>query len=145
MTTTASPLVEDYLARLDRAARAEVIALLLLVLGFPRVLGWLVGAVLAVRSRLWSKKQQLLALVLWPLPAVGLWLTTDGPPSPSGARGPLPACFDVLPGGPSRCLGAVGSVRASPGFLAILAAVIAIHVLCAVYLYRAAGRRSVPD
>lgn len=48
-----------------RGAR-EILALVLLVIGFPPVLGWIVGVVLLVSSPLWSTRQKLLGILVWP-------------------------------------------------------------------------------
>jgi uncharacterized membrane protein len=48
-----------------RGAR-EVLALLFLVTGLPLVLGWLVGVGLLVSSPLWSPRQKLLGVLVWP-------------------------------------------------------------------------------
>ena len=48
-----------------RGAR-EVFALILLVTGFPPILGWLVGVALLVLSLLWTWRQKLLGILIWP-------------------------------------------------------------------------------
>ena len=52
-----------------RAARRgprEVFALLLLVIGLPPVVGWLAGVGLLLWSPLWSIRQKLLGILIWP-------------------------------------------------------------------------------
>ncbi len=41
-------------------------ALVFLVVGFPPILGWLIGVVLLVSSPLWSTRQKLLGILVWP-------------------------------------------------------------------------------
>lgn len=48
-----------------RGAR-EVFALVLLVTGFPPLIGWAVGVGLLVWSPLWSPRQKLLGVLVWP-------------------------------------------------------------------------------
>jgi hypothetical protein len=48
-----------------RGAR-EVLALLFVVTGLPPVLGWLVGVGLLLSSPLWSVRQKLLGVLVWP-------------------------------------------------------------------------------
>lgn len=50
----------------------EVFALVLLVSGFPPVLGWLVGVGLLLWSPLWSTRQKLLGILVWPFGYVGV-------------------------------------------------------------------------
>ncbi len=100
-------------APLRRGAR-EVFALLLLVTGFPPVLGWLVGAGLLASSPLWSPRQKVLGLLVWP-------------------------------GGYVAALAAAAvAVLALPSALgmATLALFVLAPVVVATYLYRAAGRRA---
>jgi hypothetical protein len=191
MMTTTHPLADDYLRRLDRAARAlprreredlvadirahldaglvpgaaeadvrnlldelgppedvvaaaspnrstarrgarEVFALVLLVSGFPPVLGWLIGVGLLLWSPLWTARQKLLGILVWPggyTTLLGVGLVTmrtcgesSGPPV----------------GVPTEC------VAAGPSVLTIVAAVVffAAPLVVAAYLYRAAGRRA---
>ena len=191
MMTTTHPLADDYLRRLDRAARTlprreredlvadirahldagltpdsteadvrnllddlgrpedvvvaaapdrpatrrgarEVFALILLVTGLPPVLGWLLGAGLLLWSPLWSARQKLLGLLVWPggfvvLLGLGVFVTgscSGGAPTPVGMS---PGCGGG--GGPS-----VWSVLA-------LVLIVLAPLVVAGYLYRAAGRR----
>jgi hypothetical protein len=190
MMTHAHPLADDYLRRLDRAARAlprrereeliadirghldaglppdageahvrnlldelgapedvvaaaspnrstarrgarEVIALVLLVSGFPPLLGWLIGVGLLLWSPLWSGRQKLLGILVWPggyttLLGIGLVsMSTCGDQSGSPV------------GVPTEC------VAAGPSVLTIVASVVLFvaPLVVAAYLYRAAGRR----
>jgi hypothetical protein len=191
MMTTTHPLADEYLKRLDRAARAlprhereelvtdvrthleaglspaateaevrnlldelgppeeivaaasperssvkrgarEVFALLLLVTGFPPVIGWLVGVGLLLWSPLWSARQKLLAILVWPggyIVALGLGLVVSPAACPSGGR-PV--------GTPADC------VSAGPSLLTFVVAAIVVlaPLVLAVYLHRAAGGRT---
>ncbi len=96
-----------------RGAR-EVLALLFLVTGLPPVLGWLVGVGLLVSSPLWSVRQKLVGILVWP----GGALTVSGLVS---------ALVGFLP----SMLHAAAMVLFGLAPLAV-----------AVYLYGEAGRRS---
>jgi hypothetical protein len=190
MRTTTHPLADDYLRRLDRAARAlprrerddlvadirghldaglvpgaaeadvrnlldelgppedvvaaaspstpvvrrgarEVFALLFLVTGLPPVLGWLVGVGLLLWSPLWSARQKLLAILVWPggyVTLLGFGLVAARTCDEQGGS-PV--------GVPTEC------VPAGPSVLTIVAAVVLFTapLVVAAYLYRAAGRR----
>jgi len=96
-----------------RGAR-EAFAVILLVLGFPPILGWLVGVGLLLSSPLWTARQKALGMVVWP---GGLSLVAAGAALAS----------TVLPG------------VAAP--IALIVVIVA-PILVAAYLYRAAGRRA---
>ena len=111
-----------------RGAR-EVFALVLLVTGLPPVLGWLVGAGLLLWSPLWSARQKLLGILVWPggyVTLLGFGLVAER--SCSGSSRPVGVVEDCVSTGPSAW-SIVGLV-----VLAVLPLVIAA------YLYRAAGR-----
>jgi hypothetical protein len=193
MTTATHPLVDDYLGRLEHAARplprhkrdelvaeirahldagleqaateAEVrnllndlgepanivaaaqpdppgkrpgtngiVALILLVTGFPPFVGWLAGAVLLGRSPLWSTKQKVLGLLVWPggyvvTIATGLALWGADGITPSFLRSPF-QYFHELNG-----------FRTSGWLIALQVAVLLVPpLLVAAHLYRVAGR-----
>ncbi|HEV2070455.1 MAG TPA: hypothetical protein VGR26_11720 [Acidimicrobiales bacterium] len=96
-----------------RGAR-EVFALVVLVVGIPPFLGWLVGVALLVSSPLWSTRQKLLGILVWP--------------------GGLMTVAAV----------AAGLVMAVPSPVSnVLMAVLALAPLVvAVYLYQEAGRQA---
>jgi uncharacterized membrane protein len=96
-----------------RGAR-EVLALLFLVTGLPPVLGWLVGVGLLLSSPLWSPRQKLLGILVWP----GGALTLTG----------VVAAWILFVPSPLRIAGLVVFSLAP--------------VAVAVYLYRAAGRQA---
>jgi hypothetical protein len=191
MMTTTHPLADEYLKRLDRAARAlprhereelladvrthleaglspdatevdvrnlldglgppeaivaaasperpsvqrgarEVCALLLLVTGFPPVIGWLAGVGLLLWSPLWSARQKLLAILVWPggyVVALGIGLVVSPAACSPGGR-PVGAPADCVSAGPSVLTFVVAA-------LVVLAPLVA-----AAYLYREAGRRT---
>jgi hypothetical protein len=192
MMTTTHPLAEDYVRRLDQAARAlprhdreellaeirahlssglsadaseadvrnllddlgppenivaaaagpqpptpkrgarEVFALILLVTGIPPIFGWLVGVGLLLWSPLWSARQKLLGILVWPggyfisLIAFGTVSSAQQCPRPVGG----PPQGDCVASGLST-------------WWIIVAIIIAVApILVATYLYRAAGRRA---
>ena len=189
MMTTTHPLADDYLRRLDRAARVlprreredlvvdirthleagltpeateaevrnlldglgapedvvaaasperpsaqrgarEVFALVLLVTGFPPVLGWLVGMGLMLWSPLWTGPQKALGILVWPGGYVALlaWgVVATGSCGGSGPIGAGPVC-----------------AAAGPSILTLMVAALVVlaPLVVAAYLYRAAGRSS---
>jgi uncharacterized membrane protein len=211
MTTTMHPLVEDYLSRLDQAARVlprrereellveirahlavglrpdageadvrnaldglgapedivaaaapdrpyrsdqpgrgarEVIAIVLLVTGFPPLLGWVVGAILLLLSPAWTGRQKLLGLLVWPggYAAVlffSLFAVMAAPVASVGScivTGRLSTVGDT-----EQTTICTGMGSGTPGWhylvLAIVLAVVLLAPLAVgVYLYRAAGR-----
>ena len=50
----------------ERRGAREALALAFLVVGFPPVLGWVVGLVLLLVSPLWNARQKLLGALVWP-------------------------------------------------------------------------------
>jgi hypothetical protein len=192
MKTTAHPLVEDYLRRLDRAARVlpraerdellieirahveaslaqdpgeadvrnlldelgapadivaaaaptqppvhrgarEAFAVLLLLTGLPPILGWLVGAGLLLWSPLWTWRDKLLGLLVWPggiAVALGAPTLTAAHCAVSGTAVGSPAGTDCTTSGTS-----VLSV-------VVLAAAVVAPLVVAGYLYWIAGHRS---
>jgi hypothetical protein len=133
--------------RTERGIR-EILALLLLVTGLPMLfLGWLAGAVLLLQSPVWTARQKLLGLLVFPggyLVTLGAGLfvaaTSEGTesevicPAPVGGSTPALDCVPnpVLPG---------DSGTSVWGTLFIVVLVVAPLVMAA-YLYRAAGDRS---
>lgn len=97
-----------------RGAR-EILALVFLVIGFPPVLGWLIGVVLLVSSPLWSTRQKLLGVLVWP-----------------GGGATLLAGF------------AVALFAALPSALSTVALIVFLlaPLVVTVYLYQAAGRHA---
>lgn len=116
-----------------RGAR-EVFALVLLVTGLPPLFGWLVGAGLLLWSPLWTARQKLLGLLVWP----GGYVLTLGVGGVMSAR---PSCqASVVPArsGAAECVAAAGT---SPWLIAVVVVLLVAPLAVAAYLYRAAGRR----
>jgi hypothetical protein len=121
-----------------RGAR-EVFGLILLVSGLPPLLGWLAGVGLVLWSPLWTARQKLLGILVWPgglTVAIGaslmLGVSSDGLSCDLTADGRRieRSCVDVNSG-------------MHPAVMAILiAVVVAAPLVVAIYLYRAAGRAS---
>ena len=114
-----------------RGAR-EVFALILLVTGIPPIFGWLVGVGLLLWSPLWSARQKLLGILVWPggyfisLIVFGTVSSAQGCPGPVGG----PPAGDCVASGLSA-------------WWIIAAIIIAVApILVATYLYRAAGRHA---
>jgi hypothetical protein len=113
-----------------RRGATEILALVLLVTGLPPVIGWLGGAVLAVSSRLWTTRQKVLAIVVWP----GGWAATLLFTLGQWSRGET--CD--LDG--TNC-----TSSGMPYWLAVTLAIVFVvvpPVIVAVHLYRAARRRA---
>lgn len=194
MTTTAHPLADDYLRRLERAARRlpradrdevlaqirshiddglppdategqvrnllaelgspedivdaagpdrtparrgirEIAALVLLVTGFPPVLGWLAGLALLLWSPLWSGRQKLLGALVWP----------GGLVVAGGSVGLMTAESDhcsTAVHDAARATSTCTSTGPSAWSVVAIAIFLAAPVIVAGYLYVAAGRRS---
>jgi hypothetical protein len=66
----------------------EVLTLFLLLTGVPMIVGWVTGAVLLLRSPLWTTPQKVLGLLVWPGGMRGVILildnTTTTPAAPGG-------------------------------------------------------------
>jgi hypothetical protein len=113
-----------------RGAR-EAFALVLLVSGLPPVVGWLAGVGLLLWSPLWTARQKLLGILVWPggyVAVLAAPYTMD-----SGTcevqRG-TDTALNCTTSGPPLWL-----------MLAVLAVMVIAPLVVAVYLYRAAGRR----
>ncbi len=97
-----------------RRGACEVFALVFLVVGFPPILGWLMGVFLLVSSPLWSTRQKLLGILVWP-------------------------------GGLTTVVaGVAGLVMAvpSPVNYVLMTVLVLAPLVVTVYLYQAAGRQS---
>jgi hypothetical protein len=97
-----------------RGAR-EAFAVILLALGLPPILGWLVGVGLLLSSPLWTARQKALGILVWP---GGLL-----------AVGAAPALL-------------AGVAVAAPIGAIVMIVMIVAPIFVAAYLYRAAGRRA---
>jgi hypothetical protein len=112
-----------------RGAR-EVFALILLVTGLPPILGWLAGVGLLLWSPLWTVRQKLLGILVWP---GGYVAVLAAPVTLSKVQ----ACPMPLGGDAS-----IECVTAGPPlwWIVTLVVVVVAPLVVAVYLYRAAGR-----
>lgn len=133
-----------------RRGPREIFAVLLLLTGIPLFLGWIVGLGLLVWSPLWTARQKLLGALVWPggfMVTLGGAFLVEGPVS----RVCTSATAVPLHGAAGTTLTTLRSVaesctttggRSSWAVLALALAFVA-PVLVAVYLYVAAGRRTV--
>jgi len=70
----------------------EIFAIVLLLSGFPPVLGWIAGLVLLLSSPLWTGRQKLLGALVWPggysvfLMGAPMTATVAGVSSPKAVR-----------------------------------------------------------
>ncbi|MDQ1668241.1 MAG: hypothetical protein QOE40_302 [Actinomycetota bacterium] len=116
-----------------RGAR-EIFALLLLLTGLPPVIGWLAGVGLLLWSPLWTARQKVVGILVWP----GGYVV---------AAGALPllairrSC-SVTPAGASDAAAACTTAGASAWSVVAIVLILVAPLLVAVYLYRAAGRQS---
>ena len=115
-----------------RGAR-EAFAVLLLLTGLPPILGWLVGAGLLLWSPLWTWRDKLLGLLVWPgglVVALGAPTFTAANCAVSGTAVGSPVSTNCTASGPSVLS------------LVLLAAAVVPPLVVAGYLYWVAGRRS---
>jgi hypothetical protein len=121
-----------------RRGPREVFALILLVTGFPPILGWLAGVGLLLWSPLWSTRQKLLAILVWPGGyCLLLGLGTPLIPLSEARSCPLP------PGAASEIpIGCTSSGGPSPWWIVATVIFAVAPLLVAAHLYRAAGRRA---
>lgn len=132
--------------RLPRRGSNELWAVLLMVIPIAPPFSWIFGAVLLCRSKLWSARQKLLALLLWPggytgvLLAVALMGGFHANTCSTSAQ--IASNGHVLYGRTCSTRGV--RLAAFPGGLgsgvAVLALYILIPILVATYLYRVAGK-----
>jgi hypothetical protein len=121
-----------------RRGLREVFALVLLVTGLPPVLGWLAGVGLLLWSPLWSTRQKLLGILVWP----GGYVLLAGLGGALSLIGTNRSC-PVQAGEPFDT--AAGCTSSGPSPWWIIASIIIAAVaplVVAGYLYRAAGRRT---
>jgi hypothetical protein len=122
----------------------EVAALVLLVSGLPPILGWLVGVVLLVASPLWTSRQKLLGILVWPggLTGAGLLL---GLVAVTPVR--VNTCQisgDLRTEVASTCTSSGPSPTSVTLLIAALVVAFVAPILVGAHLYRAAGRASDP-
>jgi hypothetical protein len=115
-----------------------VFALILLVTGLPPILGWLAGVGLLLWSPLWSTRQKLLAILVWPGGYV-LLLGLGTPLIPVSDYGSCP----LSPGAATDIpIGCTSSGAPSPWWIVATVIIAVAPLLVAAYLYRAAGRQA---
>lgn len=120
----------------QRGAR-EAFALVLLVTGFPPAFGWLAGVGLLLWSPLWSVRQKLLGLLVWPGGYFGLlFLGGFMITSSSGTT----ACVSTVASAATQCSSTHSGLPTWAGAV-LAAAAFAAPLLVAAHLWRAAGRR----
>ena len=120
-----------------RGAR-EAFALVLLVLGIPPFIGWVVGLALLLWSPLWTARQKLLATLVWPGGWFGAFLFFFALPVGQQSR---TACESSITNPVTRCTAATSS--GPPGWVPIVVAVVffTLPLVVATYLWREAGER----
>jgi len=127
-----------------RRGLREVFAILLLVTGMPPVIGWLVGAGLLLWSPLWSDRQKLLGILVWPGGLFGGFLLAAIPFSASSStqvcggssRGLLRSSADPI------VMSCTSSSSVHWWIWPVLVVVFVAPIVVGAYLWRAAGRRS---
>jgi hypothetical protein len=124
----------------------EVLALLLLVTGMPPLLGWLVGAGLLLWSPLWSDRQKLLGILVWPGGLFGGFLLLTIPVSVSGSSS-TQVCGGSSPGllqpdANPIVMSCTSSSSVHWWVWPVLVVVFVAPIVVGAYLWRAAGRRS---
>ena len=125
-----------------RGAR-EVFALILLVTGgFPvPILGWFVGLGLLIWSPLWSARQKLLGALVWPGGLFSLLFIAAIPTSTGGC---VSESGFSTPGGATVVQSCTTTAHTYSVWLwaPVLALLVSLPIVVAVYLWRAAGRQS---
>jgi uncharacterized membrane protein len=135
----------DGARRLPERGPREVFALLLLVTGLPMlIIGWFVGAALLLWSPLWTVRQKLLGLLIFP----GGYFVTLGAafvmPMATGSD-TSEICTGSATDGPGvlECVDVTsGSSGTSLWPILLIVVLVVAPVVMATYLYRAAGRRA---
>ena len=130
----------------ERRGAREAIALAFLVVGFPPVLGWVVGLILLLVSPLWNARQKLLGALVWPggLVMVGAFpfLVAAGSETCVSSASAVQVCEagQVCPVGPilDSCTGA----GIQWGLVLLAVVLVLAPIAVAAYLWVAAGRRS---
>ena len=121
-----------------RGAR-EVFALIFLVTGFPPTLGWLVGVALLVLSPLWTWRQKLLGILIWPggyTLVLGVLGVMAGGSGVCLVQSTAVAGAVVVEPPPTGC----EATGTNPWVIVGIVVLIVAPLIVAGYLYRAAGR-----
>jgi HAAS len=125
-------------APMRRGAR-EMFGLILLATGFPPILGWLAGVGLVLWSPLWTGRQKLLGILVWPgglVAAIGVSLALA--PTSNQISCDLTAGGQVIAG---SCVNTDTGVHPAMAAILIIAMLIP-PIIVAAYLYWAAGRQA---
>ncbi len=130
-----------------RRGLRETLALVLMVFGFIPILGWIVGVALMLSSTLWSGRQKLLGILVWPgglgsvvllggfvSVASGAPCGTEVNPQVTPTQGYLTATA------PDPCAETHTSWPVTG--VALIVLIVLAQLAVAGYLYQAAGRRS---
>ena len=133
-------------ARRSDGGRGRLLALAFLVVGFPPVLGWVVGLVLLLVSPLWNARQKLLGALVWPggLLMVGalpfLFAARSTTCVSSGTAVQVCEPGQVCPVSPilDSCTGS----EIQWGLVLLAVVLVLAPIVVAAYLWRAAGRQS---
>jgi hypothetical protein len=121
-----------------RGAR-ETFGLILLVTGLPPILGWLAGVGLVLSSRLWTARQKLLGILVWPFGLVGVvGVGLAAAPTSNRISCDLTADGELVAG---SCVNPETGVSVAI-ILLVVAVAIAASLAVGAYLYRAAGRNA---
>jgi hypothetical protein len=123
-------------ARPVRRGAREAFAVVLLVTGMPPIVGWLVGAGLLLWSPLWSGRQKLLGVLVWPGGLTSLLFVTSIASSSTACVYSSTSQSNVVT---ADCGASSGPDTLR---LVILALVVLAPIAVGMYLWRAAGRRS---
>ena len=121
-----------------RGAR-EVFGLILLVTGLPPILGWLAGVGLLLWSPVWTARQKVLGILVWPgglVAAIGVGLSLA--PTSNHISCDLTAEGRIIEG---SCVSSDTGVHPAVAAIVIAAALIP-PILVGTYLYWAAGRQA---
>jgi hypothetical protein len=123
-----------------RGAR-EVFALLLLVTGLPPIIGWVVGLGLLIWSPLWTARQKWLGALVWPGGWLGAFIAVSLPAGGGSSINCTGAAYGSAANAAAAC---VTTHTGPPAWVPalILGVVLALPILVASYLWRAAGRAS---
>lgn len=126
-----------------RRGPREVFALLLLVLGgFPvPILGWFVGLGLLIWSPLWNTRQKLLGALVWPGGLFSLLFIAAIPNSTSGC---VSESGFTTPNGSTVVQSCTTTAHTYSAWVwaPVLILLVSLPIAVAIYLWRAAGRRS---
>jgi uncharacterized membrane protein len=127
----------------DRGPR-EVLALIMLVTGLPMFLvGWFIGVGLLLWSPLWTARQKLLGILVFPGGYFVTVMVSLLRVSTSTGKSHTEVCSETTSGGVTNCVEVVsGSSGPSLWPTLLLVVLVVGPLVMAGHLYRAAGRRA---